>query len=396
MNDISGDRPGELELKVAVVGIGMTPFRPLTPEHSWKELTYDAATRAYADANLDPRSQVDSFVTCAEDYWEGFGIFDEFVPDQLGAVLRPVCTVSGDGLLGVATAHMQILSGVARVVVVEAHSKASNILSYSGITQHALDPVFNKPLGGNPVYVAGLEMSSFLRINGIREETCALVIEKNRGNALLNPRACYGARVTTKQVLKSEKIADPLKDLDISRLADGAVVVVLAAEDAVRDFETQPVWIRGMGWSSDIPWLETRRWGEATYALDAASKAYSMARVRSPSRSFSLCEVDDRYSYKEIQHILALGITRKSDVARDYSKGAFSLEGRVPVNPSGGSLGNGDLLEATGLRSFAEVVLQLRGEAGRHQIEGAETALVQSWRGIPTASGAVAVLGVKT
>ena len=84
-------------MKVGIVGVGITPFRPSTPEFSWKELMYDGAQRAYADAGIDPRTDVDSFITCAEDYYEGFGIFDEFTPDQLGAVLRPMHTVGGDG-----------------------------------------------------------------------------------------------------------------------------------------------------------------------------------------------------------------------------------------------------------------------------------------------------------
>src|SRR6267378_4946807 len=89
-------------MRVGIVGIGMTAFRPSTPESSWKELMFEAAARAYADADVDPRTDVDSFLTCAEDYYEGFGIFDEFVPDQLGAVLRRMCTVTGDGLQGLA------------------------------------------------------------------------------------------------------------------------------------------------------------------------------------------------------------------------------------------------------------------------------------------------------
>ncbi|MCK4724890.1 MAG: hypothetical protein KAT29_03775, partial [Anaerolineales bacterium] len=63
-----------------------------------------------------------------------------------------------------------------------------------------------------------------------------------------------------------------------------------------------------------------------------------------------------------------------------------------PVNPSGGSLGCGNLLDATGLARALEVILQLRGAAGARQIEGVEVGLVQSWRGVPTTSGAVAVL----
>src|SRR3989441_2892465 len=135
----------------------MTAFRPATPEYSWKELMFEAASRAYADAGVDPRTDVDSFITCAEDYYEGFGIFDEFVPDQLGAALRPTCTVSGDGLQGLANAFMQIETGLVDVAVVEAQSKARDTVPPDGGIQHALGPVGNKPLGFHPYVVAGLE-----------------------------------------------------------------------------------------------------------------------------------------------------------------------------------------------------------------------------------------------
>src|SRR5207237_9616837 len=78
---------GRIDMRVGIIGVGMTAFRPSTPEYSWKELMFEAASRAYADAGVDPRTEVDSFVTCAEDCYEGFGIFDEFTPDQIG--VRP-------------------------------------------------------------------------------------------------------------------------------------------------------------------------------------------------------------------------------------------------------------------------------------------------------------------
>ena len=68
---------------VAIAGVGCTGFRPLTPEFSFKELMFEGATRDYADANVNPRKDIDAFVTCAEDHWDWcHSIFDEFVPDQ--------------------------------------------------------------------------------------------------------------------------------------------------------------------------------------------------------------------------------------------------------------------------------------------------------------------------
>ena len=128
-----GPRPfdihGAMGPRVGVAGVGWSGFAPTTQGISYKELMFEAARGAYADAGVDPRSEIDSFVCCSEDIEEGTSIFDEYVPDQLGAVQRPVQTVASDGLFGVATAVMLIRSGVASTVAVESHSKASDVVS---------------------------------------------------------------------------------------------------------------------------------------------------------------------------------------------------------------------------------------------------------------------------
>ena len=90
--------------QVAIVGVGYSGFRTITPDVSYKELIYEAAVKAYEDAGVDPRRDVDSFVSVAEDFNEGTSIFDEYVPDQLGAVLKPVHTISGEGIHGLIAA----------------------------------------------------------------------------------------------------------------------------------------------------------------------------------------------------------------------------------------------------------------------------------------------------
>src|SRR3954471_19933853 len=76
---------GSMTVRVGVVGAGWSGFAPTTEGISYKELMFEAARRAYADAELDPRRDVDSWVCASEDFEEGTSIFDEYVPDQLGA-----------------------------------------------------------------------------------------------------------------------------------------------------------------------------------------------------------------------------------------------------------------------------------------------------------------------
>ena len=184
--------------KVCVIGVGHTDFNSMTPDMQWKDIMYEACNKAYVDAGIDPRKDVGSFITCAEDYWEGFSIFDEFVPDQIGAVLRPCCTVCGDGLYGLGTAYMQIMTEYFDVVAVETHSKISDLLTYGDIMLHAFDPRFERPVSGpverpnyggspgytadkpkplvghsdekeriHPYFLAGLEMQHYLKETGV-------------------------------------------------------------------------------------------------------------------------------------------------------------------------------------------------------------------------------------
>ena len=377
---------------VAIVGIGFTGFQPLTPGISYKELMYEAAVKAYEDAGIDPRRDVDSFVTVAEDFIEGISIVDEYVPDQLGGLLKPNVTIPGEGIHGLATAYMQIASGVVDVAAVEAHSKASNVLTLPYITAYAMDPVLNRPLGANPVFIAGMEMKRYLWATGATREQCARVVVKNKRNALYNPVAAFGANLEPEDVLASQMLSFPLSEQDTSAHADGAMVVVLAAEEVADRLASDAVWIRGLGWCNDAPSLETRAWGRAIYAEEAGKMAYKMAGVRNPMEEIDFAEIDDGYSYKELQHLEALGFCQFGEAGIITAEGVTEPDGYLPVNVSGGSLGCGHLLDASGLRSVVEVVLQLRGEAGAHQLPEVESGLAFGWRGVPSTSGAAVIL----
>jgi len=352
---------------------------------------FEAATRAYADAGLDPRGEIDSFLTCSEDLAEGTSIFDEYVPDQIGGAERPVYTVSGDTIQGMATAYMQIASGIVDVVAVEAHSKASNVDTPGALHAFALDPVFVRPLGFNAHALAGLEASMYLASSGNTREQCAHVAAKNRRNALANPVAAHAATVNPEDVLASPPAFEPLSDLDVSAPADGALVIVLAAEERAKKLERQPVWVRGIGWAT-VSGLTGADGASAAYARSAAEMAYRLASIRDPGKEFDFAEVDDSYSFKELQHLEALGLFGPGRAGAAAAEGSTARSGDLPVNVSGGSLGVGQLFEASGGQKVIEVVAQLRGEAGPRQLKKAKTGIAQSWRGVPTGTGAVVVL----
>jgi acetyl-CoA C-acetyltransferase len=349
-----------VEPRVGIVGAGWAGFTPTTENVSYKELMFAAARAAYRQAGLDPRNEIDSFVCASEDLEEGTSIFDEYVPDQLGAVQRPVHTVSSDGLFALATAVMLIRSGIASTVAVEAHSKASNIVSPGRLARFALDPVLNRPLGVSATAVAGLEMQRYLHVSGRSVADCDEVATRNRDHAGSNPRASYAETPEDADT----PLWEPLTAGQAARSADGCVVMVLAAQDRAGP---DAIWVDGVGWNQDAPSLESRNWDRATATASAAEDAYARAGV-TPA-DIDGAEVDDTFAYKQLQHLGALG-----------------LEGLDPtrVNRSGGALGEGHLHEANGLARALAAMEQIRAEQ-------ASTAVVQAWRGVPSSSAAVAV-----
>jgi len=327
--------------RVAIVGVGWSGFTPTSPGISYKELMHAAAVQAYADAGVDPRRDVESFVTVAEDFHEGVSIFDEYVPDQLGGVLKPVHTICGDGLHGLASAAMLVSTGQFEVVALEGHSKASNILTLDQITAYAQDPVLNRPLRANTHFVAGLEMNRYLHVTGNSKEHCAAVVVKNRANALRNPSAPFGADLSLDEVLSGPDLASPLGEHETARHADGAIVMVLASAQAARRLTEKPVWILGLGWSNGAASLESRDWASALYVYDAARMAYRQAGISDPLSAIDFAEVDDTYAYKELQALEALGFCSPGAAGELTLEGLTGLEGELPVNVSGGSLGCG-------------------------------------------------------
>ncbi|MCX7944574.1 MAG: acetyl-CoA acetyltransferase [Deltaproteobacteria bacterium] len=377
--------------RVGIIGIGCTGFRPVTPDVSYRELIFEAAQKAYLEAGLHPKD-IDTFVSVTEDFYEGNSIADEYVPDQLGAVLKPVQTVTSDFLQGLGIGYMLIKTGQFKTVAIEGRSKISNVETLDEVKAFALDPIYIRPLKENADFIAGLEMRRFLERTGNTEEQCAAVVVKNRRNALFNPYAGYGAIFTEEDILKSEPISLPLKQLDKAQTADGAVVCVIADEVTAKSLCKTPIWIDGIMWYSENANVWSRCMSEAVYVKLAAKKAYEMAGIKNPLKDTQFAEVCDEYSYKELQHLEALGIAKKGEAGYLTVSGFTSLDGDYPVNPSGGSLGVGHTFELSGGMKVFEAVLQLRGEAGKRQVKNARRGIVQVFRGVPTSTGAVAIL----
>lgn len=360
---------------VVIRGIGFVGAFPTSAGLSYRELIARAARTAYEEAGITA-DQLDGAVIAEEDFISGYSISDEYTPDQLGVQRKSVYTVCGDFLHALGSAVMQIRTGQYGLLVVSAYSKASNVLAKDEVLNFAYHPTFNR-FDVSPLYLAGIEMQTFLNKSGCGLADVADVVVQNRRRAIRSPLAPWGGLVDADQVVSSRPVASPLTDLMVPRPVDGAVVAVIASDDLDLPDGREPIRIAGTGWCSATPTIERRDHGVSVGTRLAARAAYAEAHIESPKDQIDAFFVSDLFPYRQLMHMHALGL---------------DLDAMPFVNPDGGSLGMGDLFEANGGARLFEAVRQLRGEAGANQVEGAERVLVHGWRGLPTDSCAVAIL----
>jgi len=374
--------------RVGIIGLGYEGFRPIISDLSVRELMFEAASKAYNDANIDPRRDVSSFISCDEDFWEGWSITDEMVPDQIGGARRAVSTVSADGLIGIAQAAMQISSGIGDVVVVEAHSKVADVVSKNEVEMLSLEPGYVRPIV-NPDTLAALEMSYYMNGRKLDRHILDRIVAQEKRRGLKNPRASFSADINEKEVSESEEIVKPLKRMDKAEYAEAAVTLILASESWIKKEKKDAVYIDGIAWSSSLPWYEAAtdntKYPEAVYMQDSFRKCCKIAKVKEGLSSFDMIEVDDQYSYKLLQHLDALTGDSKESEEMAENMPAY-------LNPSSGSLAIGNLVEATSQARILEALLQLRGEAGVMQLKRVSNALVASWRGLSSPTGGAIIL----
>ena len=362
-------------MSVVVMGVGFSGAFPSSRGLSYREMIQRAAVMAYEDAGVTP-DEIDGAVSVEEDFLSGYSIADEYTPDQLGMVKKPVYTIPGDFLQGIGSAVMQLRTGRFRTVVVQSYCKASNVLNHDEVVHFALDPVYNR-LGVSPKYLAGIEMQRFMAETDIDDVAIAEIAAYNRSKALLNPLAPYGQKTTAESILSSRMIASPMTEGMIARPADAAVVIVLGIGEEMVERTADPVYITGTGWGSGNSIIERRDHGISEGTALAARMALGEAGIVSARDEVDVFYINDIMAHRQLMHMAAMGL---------------DLDSLPRINPDGGAMGGGDLFEATSGARFYDAVRMLRGQAGTHAIEDAEVALVHGWRGLPTDTCAVVIL----
>jgi acetyl-CoA C-acetyltransferase len=360
--------------KVAVIGAGMTLFRRHLLE-TGKELSYLATKMAMEDSGIE-KDDIDMVVMgSAPDAFDGIHMKGENLLDGAAAVGKPYVRVfngGGTGVFAPIAGWWHVASGVADICLVVCEEKMGNIYPHPQTAfRHIWDPVLDRPLNPNLVWLFAMEMNRYMTVHGIKKEDIALVSVKNKRNAVGHPCAQLAdPNITVEDVLNSEIMAWPVNRLDISPPSDGAAALIFCNEDIVHRFTDDPIYVAGTGWSIDSTMWTNRDLYFPRYVAQAAKMAYKMARIENPRKEIDFAEPYDPFSYKELHHLEGLLLCKKGEAPILTREGVTQRDGDLPVCPSGGLLGVGNPIAATMGQKVCELYWQLAGRAGKRQIPG--------------------------
>lgn len=236
-------------------------------------------------------------------------------------------------------------------------------------------------LAATPAYFA-LRAQRLMRESGVTKDHLARVVVKNRANGVNNPNAMFQKPTTAEEVLGSRMVCEPLHLFMLCSPNEGAAAVVLQRGDLAA---SNAVALRAAVLRSHLPGSVL---GEATpmSGIDdttipppsnlAATDAYAEAGVG--PEDLGVVECQDTDAARELLSYEELGLCGKGEAARLVDDEVTTRGGKLPVNPSGGLLSKGEPLGASALGQVAELVTQLRGEAGARQVDGAKVGLAHT------------------
>ncbi|MCY4008492.1 MAG: thiolase family protein [Anaerolineaceae bacterium] len=387
-----------------VVAVGMTPFAAHHADKNARDLTTDAVLACMQDAGLENLNQVEHGITSYEsDHFNRQMTMGAILHDQVGMIPKPNLRVEGGGATGalaLRTARAYLLSGMCDSVLVygcELNGRSVSSQTANQLFALSADVDWEVMLGGTYTGFYAAMMRAHMEQYGTKAEQFAHVAVRNRRNAARNPLAQKPLELTIDEVLNSRMIADPYRLLDCSLLSDGAAAILLSTRDwaeahSERFAQRPPIHFSASGCGTDTMRLGDRFPNITNFAAKkyAAEMAYEQLGITEPKRAIDLAECYDSYSGAELQSMEDLGFAKRGQGGPAIAAGEFDADGILPVNPSGGLLGRGAPVGATGIAQAIEICLQLWGEAGERQVYGAQRGLTDTHAGI----GSICVVNV--
>jgi len=318
-----------------------------------------------------------NIVTCSDDVFDARTISDNGMTDVVGAHYRGEEKTAQDGLNALGYAMACILSGHDDLILFLGHCKESQSESRRMCTNLAYDPFYCRPLGMDYLNVSAFQARAYMEKAGVTDEHLADVVVRSRQKAAANPYARENEKVTEKDVLNSSYLADPIRELHAYPVTDWAVGMLLCCEERAKEFTDNPVWITGFGNCMDRYFVGDRDLTSNFSLKRASEQAYEMAGVKDPKSEIQVIELNDAYAHQLPMLAEGIGLAKEGQGGKWIESGGPDKHN---VNLSGGML-NGNPIMLGGVARAAEGILQLRGEAGARQVEGAKRALAHGTTG---------------
>lgn len=369
---------------VCVVGVGMIKWGELW-EKSLRDMAVEAALKCFEDAGTD-RVDVITIGNMTGGLFNGQEHLGSLIGDYLGkprhVPAMRVESACASGGMAVRAGFLEVASGMADYALVIGVEKMTDISGSEATSALATasdqdyEAFHGVTFPGLYAMMARAHMDRYKT----SEEALAEVAVKNHRNGSLNPFAQFPATITREQVMNSTMVSDPLRLLHCSPITDGACALLLTSSDEGKKFKHPHVFITGSAHATDTIALAHRDDILKLEAIEiAANKALKMAGKTIKDINFA--EVHDCFTIAEIMVIEALGIVPPGQGGFATLDGLTALDGKFPINTSGGLKSKGHPVGATGVAQVAEAVLQLRGQAGKRQIPNARAGLTQNMGG---------------
>jgi acetyl-CoA C-acetyltransferase len=369
---------------VAIIGIGINYWGELW-EKSLRTIFVEAALNAIDDAGID---RIDSLYVGNM----SSGLFTDqehlasLCADYLGYAGIPAARVESacaSGGLAFKMGFIEVASGLSDIVMVSGVEKMTDVSGDKATfaLSTAADQEYEVFNGITFPGLYALMAKAHMEKYKTTREQIAMVAVKNHSNGSLNPMAQFKNKITVDQVINSVMIADPLTILDCSPITDGAAAAILCPLEMAKKICKKPiVKVIGCGHATSTIALHSRQdYTIIESTSKAAERAYKMANKTPGDINFA--EVHDCFTIAEIIVTESLGFFEKGEGGIAVESGKTALNGKIPINTSGGLKSKGHPVGATGIAQVYEIVTQLRGEAGKRQVKDARIGLTQNMGG---------------
>jgi acetyl-CoA C-acetyltransferase len=370
-----------MAIRCGVVGIGQTKYDAKRIDVSMPGLVREAALRALEDADLS-FADIDAVVMGkAPDMFEGVMLPENYLADAVGATGKPLLRVHTAGSVGGSTAIVAtslIQAGIHDRVLTLSWEKQSESNAMWGLT---LAPPFSVAVvAGAGGYFAPL-IRSYIQRSGAPEDVGIRTALKDRQNALKNPYAHLRIEgIDFDQIANSPMLWDPIRYLESCPSSDGACAMVVAREELAVKAPRPPAWVLATAMRSEPNQFPGRDAVNPQAGQTAARDLYKQAGITNPRQEIDCAEIYVPFSWFEAMWMENLGFAPVNEGWKMVYEGATALDGDFPVNMSGGVLSS-NAIGASGMVRFAEAAMQVRRQAGEHQLDDVKIALGHAYGG---------------